>query len=107
MNDLYIESRPFSDDDADLECDECGCYIVEVNRDPERVCIAYTAEEAATPQPLCDGCTDNLADSYKGNVHDRREDAEALLREVACAVMSEIPQRSPHLVALVKRIARR
>lgn len=83
MNDLYLETaKPCRDDEengrADIECSGCSASL---NIFDDEVIVVGTADDYG--ESFCDKCAEKVANSYPGNVHDRREDAEALLRETA------------------------
>jgi hypothetical protein len=83
MNDLYLETaKPCRDDEengrADIECSECAAPL---NIFDDEVIDVGTADELG--EPCCNKCAEKVAKAFPGNVHDRREDGEALLRETA------------------------
>jgi hypothetical protein len=112
MNDLYLETaKPDRDDEygGGIECSECAAPL---NIFDEEVIVVGTADDPG--ELCCDKCAEKVAKAFPGNVHDRREDAEVLLRETANALHearlrgalahSEIATR---LSTLAARIVRR
>lgn len=92
MNDLYLETaKPCRDDEengrADIECSGCSASL---NIFDDEVIVVGTADDYG--ESFCDKCAEKMANSYPGNVHDRREDAEALLRETADTLYEAITQ---------------
>jgi hypothetical protein len=84
MNDLYLETaKPVRDDENEdvVECSECAAPL---NILDDRVVVVSTADDPG--EPYCDKCAENVAKTFPGNIHDRREDAEVLLRETANAL---------------------
>jgi hypothetical protein len=83
MNDLYLETaKPNREDEengrADIECSGCAAPL---NIFDDEVVVVSTADDPG--EPYCDKCAEKVAKAFPGNIHDRREDAEALLRETA------------------------
>lgn len=110
MNDLYLETaKPCENGRADIECSGCAAPL---NIFDDEVIVVGTADDPG--EPYCDTCAEKEAKSYPGNVHDRREDAEELLRETADTLDEALAQvvlaRSDiatRLSTLAARMARR
>lgn len=114
MNDLYLETaKPSHDDDengrADIDCSECGAPL---NIFDDEVIHVSTFDDPG--EPYCDKCAEKVAKAYPGNVHDRREDAEALLRETADTLHEALAQSvlahtdiATRLSTLASRMVRR
>src|SRR5450759_1819666 len=84
MNDLYLETaKPDRDDEngGGVECSECAAPL---NILDDGLIVVSTADDPG--EPYCDKCAERVAKAFPGNIHDRREDAEALLRETAPAL---------------------
>ena len=113
MNDLYLETAKPSQDNgengrADTECSGCSASL---NIFDDEVIVVGTADDPG--EPYCGTCAEKEAKSYPGNVHDRREDAEALLRETADTLHEALTQGVVHseiatrLSTLAARMVRR
>ena len=114
MNDLYLETaKPSRDDEengrADIECSECA---VPLGIFDDEAIVVSTADDPG--EPYCDKCAEKLAKAFPGNVHDRREDAEALLQETVDTLhealaqgVFEHPDIATRLSTLAARMARR
>lgn len=92
MNDLYLEAaKPDRDDDengrAGIECSECAAPLDILD---DGVIVVSTADDPG--EPYCDKCAEKVAKAFPGNIHDRREDAEALLRETADTLHEALAQ---------------
>lgn len=92
MNDLYLETaKPSRDDEengrADIECSECDAPL---NLFDDEVFIVSTADDLG--ESYCGKCAEKVVKAFPGNVHDRREDAEALLRETADTLQEALAQ---------------
>lgn len=92
VNDLYLEiAKPTRDDEengrANIECSECAALL---NIFDNEVIVVGTADHPG--EPYCDKCAEKVAKAFPGNVHDRREDAEALLREPADTLHEALAQ---------------
>jgi hypothetical protein len=111
MNDLYLETaKPDGGDHEDgraaIECSECAVLL------NDGVIVIGTAD--APGELCCDKCADRVAKAFPGNIHDRREDAEALLRETADTLHEALAQGvlahsdiATRLSMLAARIVRR
>ena len=83
MNDLYLgTAKPNREDEengrADIECSECAAPL---NIFHNEVIVVSTADDSG--EPYCDKCAEKVVKAFPGNIHDRREDAEALLQKTA------------------------
>ena len=92
MNDLYLETaKPSCDDEengrADIECSECAAPL---NIFDDEVILVSTADDPG--ESYCDKCAEKVAKAFPGNFHDRRDDAEALLRETADTLHEALAQ---------------
>lgn len=92
MNDLYLETaKPSRDDEengrVDIECSECAAPL---NIFDDEVIVVGAADELG--ETCCNRCAEEVAKAFAGNVHDRREDAEALLRETADSLHEALAQ---------------
>ena len=114
MNDLYLETaKPNRDDEengrADLECSDCA---VPLNIFDGEVVVVSGADDYGTL--YCNKCAERLAGAFPGVVHDRREDAEALLRDATDTLHAALaesgvanPEIATRLSTLATRMARR
>lgn len=109
MNDLYLETAKPGRDDADIKCCRCAAPLDIYN---DEVIVVSTADDPG--ELYCDKCAEREAKAFPGNVHDRREDAEALLRETADRLHEEIATgtlahsgAAARLSALAARMVRR
>src|SRR5450759_2426932 len=109
MNDLYLEIAKPDRDDANggsVQCSECAAPL---NILDDRVVVVSTANDLG--ELYCDECAENIAKAFPGNIRDRREDAEALLRETADVLHAARTQgvlaqsdTATHLLALAARM---
>lgn len=113
MNDLYLETAKPGRDEGEsggthIECSGCAAPLDIYN---DEVVVVSTADDPG--ELYCDKCVEKEAKAFPGNVHDRREDAEALLRETADALYEFAtgalvhPGAAIRLSALVARMVRR
>jgi hypothetical protein len=90
MNDLYLETaKPDRDDEyrGGVECSECAAPL---NILDGGLIVVSTADDPG--EPYCDKCAERVAKAFPGNIHDRREDAEVLLRETADTLHEALAQ---------------
>ncbi len=114
MNDLYLETaKPNRDDEengrADIDCSDCAEPLNIF--DGEVVVVSKSDDQSAL---YCHRCAERLAAAFPGVVHDRREDAEVLLREATRMVHAALagggvadPETATRLSTLANRMARR
>jgi hypothetical protein len=113
MNDLYLETVELTHCDGETELiTECSGCAVPLDIFEGEVIVVSTADDPG--ERYCDKCAEKEAKAFPGNVHDRREDAEALLRETADTLHEELaagafshPFTATRLSALAARMVRR
>lgn len=102
MNDIYLET-PDLDGEDDVRCANCD---IALDNEPGEMLVG----DLHGSQPFCAECGGLEIAEYRGHgrtIHDRREDAEALLRDIGAWLAGAHPVSPPEAIAFRAAIAKR